>query len=568
MSELFNGGREAAAERTVTEEAAPAGELSRFLARLADKHSDADAVFSLRLAETALDTLEREPPPVAALAVVGPTQTGKSTVVNIIAGGRYVETSPLAAHTQRASVLALNTSAEDLPETYPMDPTFAPRTVESDAPACLIWDTPDFDSNASRVYRQQVARVCARVDLVVLVLSKEKYADQSVWTVLETLAPLEVPVVICLNKCDIEVDEEHSRGRSDADVLVPAIQRRLEEHPRLGGGIPVLILPQVPGGELESFLARPDVQSFRADVFSRLQCRSKEARRTGLDRLMRTYWPTWVAPVEQELVCQREWNTLVSAAVGSFRDRYRTEYIEHARHHDVARKAILGLLELLEVPALSGPISQTRRVLTWPFRKLFGSAGEPARDQELQVIDTALEHCLLSLRSEVLTRRHPWWRALAEELVGCEPDMRRRFGDAVDDYRRDFQPRIDRLSEDLYQQLERNPVTLNALRATRLGADAGGIVLAIKTGTLGVYDALFAPAVISLTSYLTESAVGQYLRTVIARLKREQTERMSGVLQETIEQPLRALRPRGEGLFGVTEAELSRAMELMRELGP
>ncbi len=227
----------------MTEEAAPAGELSRFLARLADKHSDADAVFSLRLAETALDTLEREPPPVAALAVVGPTQTGKSTVVNIIAGGRYVETSPLAAHTQRASVLALNTSGEALPETYPMDPTLAPRTVESDAPACLIWDTPDFDSNASRVYRQQVARVCARVDLVVLVLSKEKYADQSVWTVLETLAPLEVPVVICLNKCDIEVDEEHSRGRSDADVLVPAIQRRLEEHPRLGGGIPVLILP-------------------------------------------------------------------------------------------------------------------------------------------------------------------------------------------------------------------------------------------------------------------------------------------------------------------------------------
>jgi len=555
----------------MTEKTAPAGELSRFLARLADKHSDADAVFSLRLAETALDALEREPPPVAALAVVGPTQTGKSTVVNIIAGGRYVETSPLAAHTQRSSVLALNTSVEVLPATYPVDPTLAPRTVESDAPACLIWDTPDFDSNASRVYRQQVARVCARVDLVVLVLSKEKYADQSVWTFLEALAPLEVPIVICLNKCEGQVGEGNAGERSDADVLVPAIQRRLEEHLQLGGGIPVLILPRVPGGELESFLARPDVQRFREDVFNRLHCRSEDARRAGLERLMRTYCPTWIAPVEQELVCQREWNTLVSAAVESFRDRYRTEYIEHARHHDVARKAILGLLELLEIPALSGPISQTRRVLTWPFRKLsgaFGGGGEPARDQELQVIDTALEHCLLSLRSEVLTRRHPWWRALAQELVGCEPGMRRRFRDAVDDYRRDFQPRIDRLSEELYRQLERNPVTLNTLRATRLGADAGGIVLAIKTGTLGIYDALFAPAVISLTSYLTESAVGQYLRTVIARLKREQTERMSGVLQETIEQPLRTLRPQGEGLFGVTEAELSRAMELMRELSP
>lgn len=563
MSEVFNSGGEAGSEgEALAGERARAliGPLTGFLARVADKHPDADAVFSLRLAETALHELQRGPESLPTLVVVGPTQTGKSTVVNVLAGGSYVETSPLAAHTQRASVLAVNASGATPPVSLTIDSAVTPRKVESDGRPCLIWDTPDFDSNASRVYRQQVARVCALADLVVVVLSKEKYADQSVWTVLEAVAPLEVPTLVCLNKC-----EEQS---GDAAVLVPAVRRRLEENPDLADHIPVLTLPRVGGGALESFLAHPDIQSFRRQVFDRLHGRSQDVRRAAVGRLMRGRWSTWMEPVEQELACHREWTTLVDNAVRAFLDRYRAEYIEHARHHDVARKAILGLLELLEIPALSRPMSRARHVLTWPFRKLHGAfgGGEPARDQELRVIDAALEHCLLSLRGEVASRPHPWWRGLAEALAQSEPGLRRRFHEAVEDYRRDFQPRIDRLSEDLYEQLKRNPMTLNTLRATRLGADAGGIVLAVKTGTLGVYDALFAPAVISLTSYLTESAVGQYLRAVIARLKREQVARLSGVARETLGQPLGALQPRGPGLFGVSEAELARAVEAMQGL--
>ncbi|MGA8259512.1 MAG: hypothetical protein WB783_04790, partial [Arenicellales bacterium] len=416
----------------------------------------------------------------------------------------------------------------------------------------------------------QVAQVCALVDLVVVVLSKEKYADQSVWTVLEGIAPLQIPAVVCLNKC------ERGAGSgggglvpSDADVLVPVIRRRLEDNPRVPPGVPVFTLPSVAGGDTAILLERSDVREFRRAVFGHLARRSRADRRAAMSRLLRSHWTVWVAPVEEELACRREWRSMVEAASVSFVERYRTEYIDHARHHDVARKAILGLLELLEIPALAGTLSGTRRILTWPFHKvsaLLGRSVEPGRDQELKVLDAALDHYLLSLRSEVLGRRHPWWRALAAELAGRDPALKRDFRASVDDYRRAFQPRIEKLSEELYARLQHNPVGLNALRATRAAADAGGIVLAMKTGTVGLYDALLAPAVISLTSYLTESAVGQYLRTVIGRLKREQLEQMAIIVRDTLEQPLRDLHPRDDELFGITEGELARAAQQVEGL--
>ncbi len=534
--------------------------LREFLARLAVTDADPDAVFALRIAETGLFALSREPSPVPGVAVVGPTQTGKSTVVNLLAGGEYVETSPLAAHTRHAAVLAVNTGpdADRLPDFHAAGLAVEPLLVDQDGPARLIWDTPDFDSNAAVVYRQETARVCALADVVVVVVSREKYADQSVWGVLETIAALEVPTILCLNKCESDAETR---------ILVDAIQRRFTEHPAVAGNIALYTLPMLPARDGGPASSR--VEDFRRAVFDSLQRRSRSARRAGLARLVRANWAAWTAPVEQELACQREWSGMIADQTRSFLARYRSEYIDHSKHHDVAQKAILGLLELLEIPGLAGPIARTRRVLTWPFRRLanaFGAGDEAERDKELDVLDAAIDHYLLSLRGEVSARRHPWWRALEGELAGREPELKQAFRHAVDDYRQAFQPRIDDLSNQLYTRLQRNPATLNALRATRVGADAGGIAIAFNTGTLGLYDALFAPAVISLTSYLAESAVGQYLRSVIGGLKREQYEQVSAIIHADVAGPLETLQPRGPGLFGMSRAELDRARRGLESL--
>lgn len=535
--------------------------LSAFLGRLADKHVDMDIVFSLRVAETGVDSLKRVQPSAPTLAVAGPTQTGKSTVVNILAGGEHVETSPLAAHTQRACVLAVDGEGQGgrLPAQHLGDRSLVPQPVDSDAPPCLIWDTPDFDSNAAAVYRQEVARVCALADLLLVVVSREKYADQSVWRILEITAPLETPTILCLNKCGGDVDSQ---------VIVQAIERRLAGNPAVQPDIPVRTLPLL-DADVAASLEREAVASFRRDVLGHLARRSTPDRRAGLARLIRAGWDEWVEPVEQELACRREWRELLEAQTRAFLARYRSEYIDHSKHHDVAQKAIIGLLELLEIPALAGPISRTRRALTWPFRRLAAAVGRRAEapvDKEVEVLDAAIEHYLLTLRGEATARRHPWWRALEAELTRLEPDMKQAFRASVEEYREAFQPRIDDLSRQLYARLQRNPATLNALRATRIGADAGGIVIAIKTGTLGLYDALFAPAIVSLTSYLTESVVGQYLKSVIAGLKREQYDTVSAIVHDTVERPLESLQPGAPQLFGISAGEMARARRGLEEL--
>jgi hypothetical protein len=48
----------------------------------------------------------------------------------------------------------------------------------------ILWDSPDFDSISAGVYQRGLLELLGRADAYVVVLSKEKYADLSVWTML------------------------------------------------------------------------------------------------------------------------------------------------------------------------------------------------------------------------------------------------------------------------------------------------------------------------------------------------------------------------------------------------
>jgi hypothetical protein len=63
---------------------------------------------------------------------------------------------------------------------------------------------------------------------------------------------------------------------------------------------------------------------------------------------------------------------------------------------------------------------------------------------------------------------------------------------------------------------------LNSLRATRVTADAAVIALALHTGGIGMHDLIIAPAMLTVTSFLAESALGSYMGRVEAELKQRQ----------------------------------------------
>ena len=69
--------------------------------------------------------------------------------------------------------------------------------------------------------------------------------------------------------------------------------------------------------------------------------------------------------------------------------------------------------------------------------------------------------------------------------------------------------------------------------------DAAGVALAVKSGGLAPADLVLAPAMLSVTTLLTESALGRYLDTVKRELQAEQRrlvrrELLEGVLGETL----------------------------------
>jgi hypothetical protein len=55
-------------------------------------------------------------------------------------------------------------------------------------------------------------------------------------------------------------------------------------------------------------------------------------------------------------------------------------------------------------------------------------------------------------------------------------------------------------------------------------ADAAIVALTLYTGGIGLHDLAIAPAMLMLTNFLTESAIGSYMKKVEADLKTQQFE--------------------------------------------
>jgi hypothetical protein len=491
-----------------------------------------------------------EPPPPPQVAVVGPTQAGKSTVVNLLLGENAAGVSPLAGFTVHAEgfttdphalgrpwLRRLFPDAEQVPrealardryDQFSVSVLNGPAQRERLRAGTMVWDTPDFDSLAADHYRRGVLGVVAMADVIVMVVSREKYADLSVWRLLELIAPLRRRLIVCLNKATPD-----STG-----IITGAIEARLAEAGL--GATPVHAVPLDPAiGRGES---GPGAGGLLDAVRSAAATAQRPRPSEGAGALVGAWWEAWTAPVRSEHDALERWSQKVEAGVAAAVETYRRDYLDDPRRYDAFRRAVVELLVLLEPPALAGTLGRARRVLGWPARWLWGAVrprrGETAAS-EMLVLDEALDHLLTGLAVDSARGAEPGqpgaavWGALHRRLSAAEPGIRAEFSDAAARHRAAFEPEIQRAAGRLYTRLKEHPRLLNSLRAARISADVAGVVLAVKSGGLGLHDLLFAPAVLSLTSTLTESALGAYMKQVADDLKRRQleavTERVFGI---------------------------------------
>ena len=509
------------------------------------------------------------------IIVIGPTQAGKSSVVNLILGSEAATISPLAGFTRHAqgfttshlTDVQTNDIAELLPdwqqssqqnlsneqlEAWSLEQ--ATHTLTNTAKSqqhTVIWDTPDFDSVSSRDYRSVVPALCAIADCIVLTVSKEKYADQSVWQLLKMITPLEKPLLICLNK----TSQGHDKELRDA-----MLERLQQENISFCN---IVTLPYT-----TSSLPEQDINNFSKALSDCIPAKYASISADILQSWLQQHWAQWLAPVRAENMALSAWQEMQQQYADSFLNYYKTYYHQESQFSETIQKAVRQLLELLEIPLIAGSLGNVRKVITWPARQLGGlikrkvvqSRGteNPEKDiileanrhawMEMQnkVIHQTQQHLLVSedntedntendVESNAKNNMQQWWQQLAAALTNTSQQANTLTETAIDAYQTAFKPEIDKAATQLYEHLQGSPRTLNSLRAARVTTDAAAVIIAIKTAGIGIHDLILTPALLSVTSLLAESAIGSQMKQIEKKLKQRQIVLLKkNLLEQTI----------------------------------
>lgn len=165
--------------------------------------------------------------PLLVVAVVGGTNIGKSVIFNHLAGELASAVSPLAAGTKHPVCLAPEASAkaavlgrlfegfelctwqspEDPLQESPENRLFW-RVGQNVPPRLLLLDAPDVDSDAHVNWRRARA-IRQAADVLVAVLTQQKYNDAAVKQFFREAVLADKPIVVVFNQCDLKEDRDY-----------------------------------------------------------------------------------------------------------------------------------------------------------------------------------------------------------------------------------------------------------------------------------------------------------------------------------------------------------------------
>jgi hypothetical protein len=169
------------------------------------------------------------------------------------------------------------------------------------------------------------------------------------------------------------------------------------------------------------------------------------------------------------------------------------------------------------------------------------------RSQEIVLLNQIAEHLLIQLADRLLDNAEQdhqrlRWKEFSSVLRSQRQAILQDFSIAAKNYHVSFQVDVENTAQRLYHKLQEQPMVLNSLRATRVTTDAAAIALTLHMGGIGVHDLIFAPAMLTVTSLLAESAIGSYMHKVEHELKQHQLNTVKQALfVDSIGKKLRAL---------------------------
>ena len=470
------------------------------------------------------------------IAVVGPTQAGKSTLVNLLLNSHDAGVSPLAGYTVHSQGFCNGVGIDGcsgLQQYFGRFQQLTPGQLDKERydcyalsensgnskllPACVLWDTPDFDSIDAAGYSEALIRTIALADAVILVVSKEKYADQSVWDLMASIQTLRQPTLICVNKL----------AEGAESIIVKSLnekwrQSRTDEFPSI---VPLFYQKQPPV---------PVWPESEISVMLGLTRRiNRNKHNQYLQEYLAQHWQGWLEPIAAEHQAMNQWYALIDELIKQALRQYQRDYLDHPHHYETFKNALASLLTLLEIPGLAQVLVTTRKILTWPIKQLFSLGKRKIRladsSHEVALLNHLAEHLLIQLADKLLDQTeqnndNQWWKGAMTLLRQQRENLLAEFNAAAHRYHNDFQQEVDAAAFRLYDQLQKQPIVLNSLRATRVTTDAAAVALSLHAGGIGLHDLIITPAMLSVTSLLAESAIGSYVSKVEADLKRRQLQ--------------------------------------------
>lgn len=177
------------------------------------------------------------------VALFGSTGSGKSTLVNSLAGRDVTVAGALRPTTKAATVWC---HADNVEELAGLEATGEVAFVTDDHPD-LRWvsvvDTPDVDSIVTS-HRRQTERILGMADATIHVTTPQRYADAVPWEFLERMARRDVPMLIVTNRLarrssgavtDLAslLRRERIVPGISSDQIVAISEQKLRQHGRL-----------------------------------------------------------------------------------------------------------------------------------------------------------------------------------------------------------------------------------------------------------------------------------------------------------------------------------------------
>lgn len=491
------------------------------------------------------------------IAVVGGAGTGKSTVVNFLAGCVLAEANPQAGYTRHPTAYIVGQSGSqwtghlgflgplrrlDKPAPANLDEDVfqvveVPNSQNHPLGSAVIWDCPDMTTWAAGGYQSRLIEVAGLADVIIHVASDERYNDEVPTQFLHLLAKTGKPLIVVLTKMPA----------SHAQPLVEHFSKEILSRLPVGPGgiptIPVLTIPSLKPTELADPIGKSSMH--RVPLLNQVMVLADPvpARKRSVDRsveyLMNSL-PDLLGIARQDLAAMEVWKGSINHGMSDLERRYQSDFLagEGFAHFDETRERLLNLLEL---PGPAKGVAAALKALRFPYRfvrdAVMKSVTRPLTisRRESDVLGESIKALLDHLEADALKRadQGQFWKHVQKGFQnGLSDQATDRYRTSYRDYQLQSTEEIETTTREALAVLEEHPTALSIARASKLLVDVTSIALAFWAGGLNWPTLIYIPLFLSISHQLAELIVWQFVE---GKRRQIRTKKLNAVKRTIIE---------------------------------